>query len=105
MEETLDTARPKAKADRFNPDAFREPIEVKPARSRNSCQGPGKSGSQDSFKGTRITLRMDQVFGQSPAEVVKLFQLQGIDPSRPYRAKFTFSEVTIEQDPPTKTAC
>lgn len=46
----------------------------------------------------RIDIARDQIFGHSPQEVGRLLRSLGIDPKRPYRAKVTFSGVTIEQE-------
>ncbi len=46
----------------------------------------------------RVTFTMEEIFGQPPETVVRLFRSCGIDPTAPYRAKFTFNDITIEQD-------
>lgn len=48
----------------------------------------------------RVDFSLEQIFGRNPREVDKLFRSQGIDPTLPYRAKVTFTGVTIEQDIP-----
>ena len=46
----------------------------------------------------RIDFPLDQIFGRNPREVDQLFRSRGLDPAQPYRARVTFSGVTIEQD-------
>jgi hypothetical protein len=41
---------------------------------------------------------LQEIFGKRPAEVARLFKARGINPTRPYRARVTFSGITIEQD-------
>lgn len=48
----------------------------------------------------RVDFSLEQIFGRNPREVGQLFRAQGLDPTLPYRAKVTFSGVTIEQDVP-----
>ncbi|BCR06783.1 hypothetical protein DESUT3_38520 [Desulfuromonas versatilis] len=46
-----------------------------------------------------IHLPLEQILGRNPKEVGKILRAQGIDPDLPYRATFTYTEVTIEQEP------
>lgn len=45
----------------------------------------------------RINLSLDQISGRNPSDVGRLLQALGIDTSRPYTARVTFSGITIEQ--------
>ncbi len=49
-----------------------------------------------------INLPLDQILGRNPKDVGKILRAQGINPDLPYRATFTFTAVTIEQEPQTK---
>jgi len=48
----------------------------------------------------RVDFPLDQIFGRNPREVDQLFRSQGIDPAQPYKARVTFTGITIEQDIP-----
>lgn len=50
----------------------------------------------------KVNFAFEEIYGQDPKDVRKLFRTQGLDPSRPYRARVSFSGVVIEQDVPVQ---
>lgn len=50
----------------------------------------------------RVDFPLEQITGRNPREVDELFRSQGIDPAQLYRARVTFSGVTIEQELPNE---
>ncbi len=92
---------PRKKATNIHLDALRSPILRKQAHGlprQKDYRNRRKEHTGATAAGVRATFAMDEIFGQAPEVVVNLFRKQGIDPTRPYRARFTFSDVTIEQD-------